>query len=37
MLRKRHIARSAIKSAIIAHTAKRLSERRQQGRPHRLG
>jgi hypothetical protein len=24
MLRKRHIARSAIKSAVIAHTAKRL-------------
>jgi hypothetical protein len=37
MLRKRHIARSAIKSAVIAHTAKRLRERRQQGRSHRLG
>ncbi len=37
MLRKRHVARSAIKSAIIAHTAKRLRERRQHGRSHRLG
>jgi hypothetical protein len=36
MLRKRHVARSAIKSAIIAHTAKRLHERHQHGRSHRL-
>ncbi len=37
MLRKRHLARSAVKTAIIAHTAKRLRERRQHGRSHRLG
>ncbi len=34
MLRKRHIARSAIKSAIIAHTAKRLFDRRQHAHSH---
>jgi hypothetical protein len=28
MLRNRHIARTAVKSAIIAHTARRLANRR---------
>jgi hypothetical protein len=36
MLRKRHIARSAVKSAIIAHTAKRLVNRRQHSHSHGL-
>ncbi len=37
MLCRRHIARSAAKSAIIAHTGKRLRQGRQHGPSHSRG
>ena len=35
MLRKRHIAREAVKTAILAKTAHRLASRRSANRHHR--